>query len=204
MTIEPHSDHEIRRDMDQLTAVLLLTCAEHVPRMEEFLDVSDVLSWTVLPAVQSRRLGFLQNLPRRDRRTCNVIIAFGAEACIQRAVSLIRAARDHHELCPECAIFRWPVERLAKLPLQLDPVCDEAVDSSHSLTCRYRNQAFYFCSEACRDVFIANPAGYLERRDSPYRVDRRDLQHSGRDFAATNSGENSDGKHSENIVSGRL
>lgn len=202
MTQRRDSPTDLSVDKRDLTASIILACGEHVPLIEDTLDRSDVLTWTVVPAVQSRRLGFLQNVPRRNSRSCSVILAFGNLGSIQRAVDLLCQARERQELCQECAIFRWPIERMAAAALALDPVCDEAVDPSRSFSHCHRGQVFYFCSESCLEAFLTEPDKYFERQHSPYRVDRRDLLHQVVDRPTRIEGEMSHEDHQENFVSG--
>jgi Cu+-exporting ATPase len=42
-----------------------------------------------------------------------------------------------------------------------DPVCGMRIDSDDAAaTAEYEGKTYYFCSEACRDRFEADPASY--------------------------------------------
>lgn len=42
-----------------------------------------------------------------------------------------------------------------------DPVCGMKIDGDEAAgTAEYEGRTFYFCSEACREVFEADPASY--------------------------------------------
>jgi Cu+-exporting ATPase len=48
----------------------------------------------------------------------------------------------------------------------LDPVCGTEVNTmSAAVQCEYGGQAFYFCSEACRQRFLEAPERYLNETD---------------------------------------
>ena len=43
----------------------------------------------------------------------------------------------------------------------VDPVCGMRIDPDDAVaTVEYEGRIYYFCSEACRDGFLANPAAY--------------------------------------------
>jgi P-type Cu+ transporter len=42
-----------------------------------------------------------------------------------------------------------------------DPVCGMRIDSDDAAaTAEYEGKTYYFCSEVCHDVFVADPAPY--------------------------------------------
>lgn len=57
-----------------------------------------------------------------------------------------------------------------------DPVCGMEVDTATAIRVDHGGHAHYFCSEACRDRFVADPAKYGDRHaaasgdDPPYTV----------------------------------
>ena len=43
-----------------------------------------------------------------------------------------------------------------------DPVCGMRIDPDDAAaTAEHEGSTYYFCSEACRDAFVADPAAYL-------------------------------------------
>ena len=46
----------------------------------------------------------------------------------------------------------------------MDPVCSMKVTEESEWTAEYEGATFYFCSEGCRDSFIAEPGKYLEAK----------------------------------------
>lgn len=44
----------------------------------------------------------------------------------------------------------------------IDPVCGMEVTEESEWTAEYEGVTFYFCSEGCRDQFIAEPGKFLE------------------------------------------
>jgi uncharacterized protein len=48
-----------------------------------------------------------------------------------------------------------------------DPVCGMRVDRSKALTASYGGQTYYFCSEACRSSFEADPERYAGKSHAP-------------------------------------
>jgi Cu+-exporting ATPase len=42
-----------------------------------------------------------------------------------------------------------------------DPVCGMKIDDAEAAgTAEHEGRTFFFCSEACRDAFVADPASY--------------------------------------------
>lgn len=41
------------------------------------------------------------------------------------------------------------------------PVCGAPVDPQTAPSESYRDETYYFCSEGCRDQFIANPSAFV-------------------------------------------
>ena len=42
-----------------------------------------------------------------------------------------------------------------------DPVCGMRIDDGEAAgTAEYEGRTYYFCSEMCRDTFVADPAAY--------------------------------------------
>jgi YHS domain-containing protein len=47
------------------------------------------------------------------------------------------------------------------MALVIDPVCGMRIDTEDAAaTAEYQGRRFYFCSRACRDAFVADPASY--------------------------------------------
>jgi Cu+-exporting ATPase len=52
----------------------------------------------------------------------------------------------------------------SKMPPEMveDPVCGMRIDPDDAAgTAEYGGKLYYFCSETCRDAFVANPATYI-------------------------------------------
>jgi P-type Cu+ transporter len=49
----------------------------------------------------------------------------------------------------------------------VDPVCGMNVDPASAQMHRLGNETYHFCSAACRDKFVANPARYLKTQSHP-------------------------------------
>jgi YHS domain-containing protein len=41
------------------------------------------------------------------------------------------------------------------------PVCGMAVDQQNAPSATYDDQTYYFCSEGCRDQFLADPGSFV-------------------------------------------
>ena len=60
-----------------------------------------------------------------------------------------------------------------------DPVCGMTVDPANARSAAHSGQTFYFCSESCRQKFVANPQQYLAQKaaqaapEAPASGDRR-------------------------------
>jgi P-type Cu+ transporter len=56
----------------------------------------------------------------------------------------------------------------------LDPVCGMEVNpASAEAQCEYNGQTFYFCSEACKRKFDADPERYVDETDRAQARARR-------------------------------
>jgi YHS domain-containing protein len=57
---------------------------------------------------------------------------------------------------------RWRRERRRiAMALVTDPVCGMRIDDAEAAaTAEYEGRTFSFCSEACRDAFVADPSAY--------------------------------------------
>jgi YHS domain-containing protein len=52
-----------------------------------------------------------------------------------------------------------------------DPVCGMTVDRSKALRERYAGATHFFCSEHCRDAFVADPARHTSHSPQPAATD---------------------------------
>jgi Cu+-exporting ATPase len=53
----------------------------------------------------------------------------------------------------------WPEE--SPVAMVTDPVCGMRIDEDDAAaTAEYEGRTYYFCSEACRDSFVSDPASY--------------------------------------------
>ena len=53
----------------------------------------------------------------------------------------------------------WPEE--TPVAMVTDPVCGMRIDEDDAAaTAEYEGRTYYFCSEACRDSFVSDPASY--------------------------------------------
>jgi YHS domain-containing protein len=46
--------------------------------------------------------------------------------------------------------------------MAMDPTCGMQVPMSTQWTAQYEGKTYYFCSQQCRDQFMADPSKYLE------------------------------------------
>ena len=56
------------------------------------------------------------------------------------------------------------LERAPRYPVGMvtDPVCGMRIDPDDAVgTVEYNGVTYYFCSEFCRDAFVADPAAYV-------------------------------------------
>jgi YHS domain-containing protein len=57
------------------------------------------------------------------------------------------------------------VEEVIEEAAPIDPVCGMEVTVESEWTAEYEGVTFYFCSEDCRDKFIATPGEFLKALD---------------------------------------
>jgi Cu+-exporting ATPase len=51
--------------------------------------------------------------------------------------------------------------RRTVMAMVTDPVCGMRIDPDDAVaTVEHEGRTYYFCSEACRDAFVADPASY--------------------------------------------
>ncbi|MCC7482151.1 MAG: YHS domain-containing protein [Hyphomicrobiales bacterium] len=48
-----------------------------------------------------------------------------------------------------------------------DPVCGMTVDTAKALSSVHSGQTYYFCSETCRDRFVASPEKFVGNGNKP-------------------------------------
>jgi Cu+-exporting ATPase len=49
----------------------------------------------------------------------------------------------------------------ADMAMEIDPVCGMRVDTDDApATAEYEGKTYYFCSQVCHDLFVADPAAY--------------------------------------------
>ena len=54
------------------------------------------------------------------------------------------------------------------MAMATDPVCGMQVDSDDApATAEYEGKAYYFCSQACHDRFVADPAFFTDVPQAP-------------------------------------
>src|SRR5204862_7786658 len=64
-----------------------------------------------------------------------------------------------------------PVERRDIMAMVTDPVCGMRIDSNDAVATAERDgTTYYFCSEACADAFLGDPASYAA--EAAERMDR--------------------------------
>jgi YHS domain-containing protein len=62
---------------------------------------------------------------------------------------------------PRVRGWRLAIEGRWCMAIVVDPVCGMRIDPDDAVaTVEYEGRTFYFCSEACRDGFLADPAAY--------------------------------------------
>jgi len=49
---------------------------------------------------------------------------------------------------------------------KIDPVCQMSISEAQVTTAQYNGQTYYFCSDQCKQLFLANPAQYCINRTS--------------------------------------
>jgi YHS domain-containing protein len=59
----------------------------------------------------------------------------------------------------------------------VDPVCGMTVENATAKSAVYQGQAYYFCSQSCRDKFEAAPAAYAKALATPAAVQQSSRHH---------------------------
>lgn len=58
-------------------------------------------------------------------------------------------------------------ESMMEETMAVDPVCGMEVAMEGAVTAEYEGETYYFCSEDCRDQFMADPASYMQMEEMP-------------------------------------
>lgn len=161
--------------MNEKLAVMILACDRNAASVAQMLDEAQVGDWTIVPAVQARRLGYLQHVLPRHPEGSSVIFGFGERNVITHALETLAQAERENTVCPDCVAHIWEVQQVPLSQVALDPVCDEVVDRDRAPTADYQGTHYYFCSKGCQDDFLQQPDAYL-RRKVERRVGRRELE----------------------------
>jgi YHS domain-containing protein len=62
------------------------------------------------------------------------------------------------------AAMGWIWMAIAEPETRVDPVCQMTVAENQTIAAQYNGQNYYFCSERCKQLFMANPAQYMVSR----------------------------------------
>lgn len=160
--------------MKPMLSVMILACDRHADQITRLLDDAHVGDWTIIPAAQARRMGYLQTVPRRPAGNA-VIFGVGENAAIGEAIDNIKSAVHRGRLCPDCDAYVWEVQQALLSHVTLDPVCEAVVDCEHAPTVEFEGRLYCFCSEECRRLFQEHPGIYIKRDEMKYRIGKRDL-----------------------------
>ena len=58
-------------------------------------------------------------------------------------------------------VWSFAIKGGVRVAIVVDPVCGMRIDPDDAVaTVEYEGRTYYFCSEACRDGFLADPAAY--------------------------------------------
>ena len=60
-----------------------------------------------------------------------------------------------------------------------DPVCGMTVERAKALTAEHARRTFYFCSEHCRQTFLADPVSFMNNGAQPVDVSLAEHAHHG-------------------------
>lgn len=159
--------------MKTVQAIFILACARHARGVLQILDDAGMGDWTEVPAIQARRLGYLQNVSGRHPDTCRIICGFAESVIVEKVLAELEDARVQGEVCTECAVYTWEVKQALSSHVAMDLVCREVVDCASAPSAEYDGTVYYFASEENRDIFLRQPDVYVQRYNVQ-RIGRRD------------------------------
>jgi len=81
-----------------------------------------------------------------------LITAMVSIACYSQSAASIMIANAHEN----------QVDSLQKV--QIDPVCKMKVKANSSKNTIYNKTTYYFCSESCKQKFVAKPTNYVKNK----------------------------------------
>jgi xanthine dehydrogenase accessory factor len=86
------------------------------------------------------------------------------------AISIMSEIIEHSRASPEQPVISSVTaseQEQSSTDLRVDPVCGMLVDQvSAEYTVNYRGERVYFCSESCKESFVAAPEKYVIRRNN--------------------------------------
>lgn len=156
-----------------MQAAIILACGEHANSILAALDECGVGDWTILSAIQARRKGFLENVPREHPGQCCFIYGCAEKSVMARALTLIAQDQSQGSICPECVAQTWEVKQALLANVALDPVCETVVDCATALNLEHDGKPYYFCCNQCLDRFLDRADFFIERQENANRINRR-------------------------------
>jgi len=160
--------------MNNVKAMEVLACGEHLGGIIGMMDLARVEDWTVVAATQSRRRSYLQNVHGHHPDHCFIVRGFAPSDVIDNVLKQLAVARTEGTLCPACVAYVWDARPALPACVALDPVSDEVVDCELAPSAVYDGTTFHFQSTQSRETFLKDPDAYVERQRARC-IGRRDL-----------------------------
>lgn len=145
-----------------MQAVVILACERHAPAILEKLNDGSQGNWFVMPPTSTFLMGYWPNVCTSHGGEGCAIFGFIERELMMQKLNEFNSAHMDDGVCPDCAIYDWPIVPLHAARTTRDPVCKQVVNCDNSLSENYHHRLFFFCSPNCRDRFHLAPHKFVD------------------------------------------
>lgn len=144
-----------------MLSVVILACEKHADEILEKINRAEDGNWFVLPSASLSKTGYWPNVSHSHKGNGCAIFGFMESEVLRQRLADFDSANIDNGVCPDCAIYEWNISSLHTSRTTKDPVCKRVVACSQSLSQKYHDRLFFFCSINCRDEFQKNPEEFV-------------------------------------------
>jgi YHS domain-containing protein len=150
-----------------MLSVVILACEKHADEILDKINRAQDGNWFVLPSASLSKTGYWPNVSHSHSGNGCAIFGFMESEVLRQRLSEFDSANIDNGVCPDCAIYEWNISSLHTSRSTRDPVCKRIVPCSQSLSQKYQERLFFFCSINCRDEFHKDPSKFVPKTPLP-------------------------------------
>lgn len=146
---------------ENMRSVVILACEKHASRILEKINQGEDGNWFILPSASLFKTGYWPNVSHSHSCSGCAIFGFMENEIFRQKLAEFDSENLDSGVCPDCAIYEWPITSLHSSRSTRDPVCRRVVPCSSSLSHKYHDRLYFFCSMNCRDEFKRRPSEFV-------------------------------------------